>query len=131
MKQQLSYLKFVLLGAVLLLSLSACNREKAEAIKVAAERFRIEAITALDTIKALFSKSLSMPFEGEENQIKRIATDLESEASFDAEKLAFLIDESETGRSARQKVNDEFERIAHELSLFLSGIRSFIVTVLS
>ena len=49
---------FVILGACVL---NGCTKEKAEAIKVTAEQFRIEAMAAINQLKNIVKQSIEMP----------------------------------------------------------------------
>lgn len=114
-----------LLGLLVVAILFAgCNREKAEAIKVAAEKFRIEAISAIEKINTLFAQSITMPVD-ETGEIDRIVRDLEGEADINAEKLSFIIGEAEIGRGTIEKGNQEFEKIKMGYYQFEAMFRSF------
>ncbi len=114
----------VLFIAFTLIFLSAgCNEKKAEAIKLAAEKFRIESITAIENIKNLFRKSISMPFEENDVEIERIANNLNDE-KIGPQELAFLISERDIGRNTQIMVNTEFEEIEKTYYQFESMFRS-------
>jgi hypothetical protein len=55
---------------IVLTILSSCTKEKAEAIQLAAEQFRIDAITAIDQINAIFLQDASIAKMTEEQQIE-------------------------------------------------------------
>jgi hypothetical protein len=114
-----------LLTIVLSLLLTfSCTKEKAEAIKVAAERFRMEAVLAIQKINALFLQSVSIPVESNEAEIKKIATELDMEQAFDANKLSTLIHEKDFSKSPQGKINQEFESIAKRYYQFEAMFRS-------
>lgn len=109
---------------VVAILLAGCNREKAEAIKMSAEKFRIEATAAIEKINNLFVQSISMPYE-ESNEVMRIIRDLESEVNIDAEKLSFIISEAKVGQKTVEKVNQEFEKIKKGYYQFEAMFQSF------
>ncbi|MEW6108404.1 MAG: hypothetical protein AB1632_04430 [Nitrospirota bacterium] len=123
MKGKFQFFYFFIAVFVLVLN-TGCNREKAEAIKMAAEKFRIEASAAIEEINNLFLLSLSMPYE-EGEEINKIALDLEREGQIDAEKLSFIMGEAGIGRATEEKVNQEFEKIKQGYYQFEVIFRSF------
>jgi hypothetical protein len=112
-----------LLGLLIFIALLAgCNKEKAEAVKLAAEKLRVEAISAIEKINGLFTQSITMP-AAHTDEIDRIVRDIEKE-NINAEKLSFLMNEAETGRGTAEKVNDEFEKIKQGYYQFEGMFRS-------
>lgn len=112
-----------LLGLLIFIALLAgCNKEKAEAVKLAAEKLRVEAISAIEKINGLFMQSITMP-AAHTDEIDRIVRDIEKE-NINAEKLSFLMNEAETGRGTAEKVNDEFEKIKQGYYQFEGMFRS-------
>lgn len=120
------------LRAVLLLFLlipfclltTGCNREKAEALKVAAERFRIDAIAALDAIATLLTESVRMPRESPEAEIARLSRDLEGADTVNAEALSLLVEEQQIGAAAVETVRKEMDRIGQSYYQFEAMFRS-------
>ena len=121
MKRKIQFLYLFLLIFILSLT-TGCNREKAEAIKLAAEKLRVEAISAIEKINGLFAQSITMP-AAQTDEIDRIVRDIEKE-DINAEKLSFLMNEAETGRGTTEKVNDEFEKIKQGYYQFEGMFRS-------
>ncbi|MFQ5604321.1 MAG: hypothetical protein ACE5HS_13720 [bacterium] len=110
MNKKIMQVRFLFLISILILNIG-CNEEKAEAIKIAAEKFRTESITALDKIRALFTQSISMPIENSDDEIERIAEDLNNVQSIGANELSVLMTEDKIGNQAKDVVNEEFERM--------------------
>jgi len=123
MRLKTSLLYFIVLSSVLFLA-SGCNREKAEAVKIAAEKFRIEAVTAIEKINYLFTQSVSLPPEDFDARIKKIASDIEGETSLDSEKLSFLIEETDIGKKSLTKIDEELSKIANDYYQFENMFRS-------
>ena len=123
MNKQKKHLGWIIL--VLALSLTfGCTKEKAEAIKIAAENFRMEAVSAIKKVNSLFIQSVSLPSESADAETKRIATDLEKEEVIDAKKIGFLLQEKSTGQRSADKINQEFEGIELRYYQFEGMFRS-------
>jgi hypothetical protein len=123
MKRKTNLLHFMVLTSVIFLILG-CNREKAEAIKIAAEKFRVEATAAIEKINYLFTQSISLPPEDFDAKVKRIASDIEGEASLDSEKLSFIIEETDIGKRSLTKIDEELSKIANDYYQFENMFRS-------
>ncbi len=117
------YVAVLFITLTLIFFSAGCNEKKAEAIKVAAEKFRIESITAIGNIKNLFRKSISMPFEGNDVEIEKLVNDLNDE-KIGPKELAFLISEKDIERETLNMVNTEFEEIEKTYYQFESMFRS-------
>jgi hypothetical protein len=110
---------------VVLLCTAGCTKEKAEAIKIAAEKFRIEAVAAIQKVNHLLLQSVSMPFEGVETQVQKIVSDLDKKGeTIGAKELSFLIGETSIGGPQVEKINKEFERIETQYYEFEAMFRS-------
>jgi hypothetical protein len=118
------YLFKFLIISVLFLFIAGCNKEKAEAIKVAAEKFRIESVKSLEMISDLFTKSLTMPSEGEDAKIREIVNMIDGEPAIDASMLSFVVEEDEIGKSAVDKVKKKFNEIGNVYYQFEGMFRS-------
>jgi hypothetical protein len=123
MKQKATLRHFIVLISVLFL-IPGCNREKAEAIKIAAEKFRVEATAAIEKINYLFTQSVSLPPEDFDARVKRIASDIEGEASLDSGKLSFIIQETDIGKKSLTKIDEELSKIANDYYQFENMFRS-------
>lgn len=99
---------------LLLIFLSGCNRKKAEAIKLAAEKFRSEAVQALTQLNILFAKNLSVVISEPEQQIETILNDIrsiENPMDINAELLDFWTEEIKTGVEAVNVTDQKFEEL--------------------
>ncbi len=121
--QTKKYLLPIFLGIGILI-LGGCTKEKAEAIKNAAEQFRISAIEALQEMRTLFRESLSMPVESDEKRIEAIAKDLENTTPIRANELAFILKDPVIGAAAQKQGEAEFDKIAAHYNEFAAMFRS-------
>lgn len=106
---------------IALLLVSGCNKQKAEALKIAAERFRNDAISALDQMNFLFIQSMSvvqMSTEEEVESVVKDLTDLESPEAINAELLDFWSEEVTLGNAAESSVNSEFDDLKSQYYTF-------------
>lgn len=97
----------------LLLFLYGCNKQKAEAIKVAAENFRNEAVLGLDQLNTLFSRNISLVLNDTE-LVETILNDLNSinnPSDINAELLDFWSEEVHIGAEANEITNQKFEEL--------------------
>jgi hypothetical protein len=122
MKQRYYWVRFSVIFFILILSLG-CNKEKAEAIKIAAEKFRVEAVAAIEKVNHLLIQSITVLVD-EEDALKRIAGDLAEEEKIEAKELAFLLKEGDISEDAAKKVKQEFEMIAQGYYQFEEMFRS-------
>ena len=123
MGKKLSLLGLLILFSFLILS-AGCTKEKAEAIKVAAEKFREEAVLAIKKVNYLFGQSLTLPSDSADAEMKRIAGDLEKEEVINAKKISALIEERNIGTRAKGELNQEFEKIETRYYQFEGMFRS-------
>ena len=72
----MKHLQKLLLGLAVL-TLLGCNKQKAEALKIAAENFRRDTIESIDLMNALFQETISITALTEEQEINQITTDLQ------------------------------------------------------
>ena len=110
---------------VILVFISGCSKEKAEAIKVAAGQFRVEAVSALGQIENLFKQSVGMPVESSEKRIKDI-TELLDKATekITAKTLDGLLSEGSIGQETSNIIDKEFEGLKGRYYLFEGMFRS-------
>ena len=116
--------RFMLLFIFIMMILPGCNKEKAEAIKVAAMQFRIEAIDALNKVRYLFEQSVSLPPENQYQQTNRIAIDLDQAENIGSAELSFLITENEVNESSLQQISNEFKTLESQYYQFESMFQS-------
>jgi hypothetical protein len=115
---------------ILLTSLpnSACTKEKAEALKSAAELFRDQAGPALTMTGDLIEQSFSMPVDSKDDELKKIVNDFNGDLKRDAGKMEKFVSEVlKTGSEAdvgKQMVREEMRKLAEEYELFASMFRS-------
>lgn len=114
----------IFLISLSLIILAGCNKEKAEAIKVAASQFRMEAVSALEQIKYLFEQSVSLPLENQNDRIEKIALDLDNSDQIGAAELSFLITEDNVAQPALNQITREFKALETQYYQFESMFRS-------
>lgn len=127
MKRSLGKLKTELLPAVLiagLLLVCGCTKEKAEAIKIAAEQFRAEAVAALAEIKSLFRESLGVPVESREELTARFVKDVEETTPFNSDELSALLQDPALGTAALQRGDEQFNKLEARYIEFAAMFRS-------
>lgn len=111
----------ILVFFITVLILSGCTKEKAEAIKIAAENFRIDAVLAIDKINELFDQNISVA-KFSEKKIEIIISDLENLGSSDTAINSEILDEwfkeehIAVVSSAMHK--DEFNKIKKRFTTF-------------
>lgn len=125
-----SRIKALLALAALLLTIPSvgCTKEKAEAIKNAAEQFRVEAKSALSMSEDLVKESVSMPAETKEEEINRLVQDFNTgpkRTEADMQKFAqeVLNTGSET-LEVNHQIEAEFKTLEDDYDLFASMYRS-------
>lgn len=114
----------IILFIAVLIFIGGCTSEKAEAIKVAAEQFRVEAVSALDQIENLYKQSVSMPAGNSEEKIKKIAELLEGPNEITPVLLNELLSEGSIGLGASNIIGKEFEGLSARYSVFEGMFRS-------
>ncbi|MEJ2049114.1 MAG: hypothetical protein P8Y60_04590 [Calditrichota bacterium] len=116
--------RFMLLFIFIMMIFAGCNKEKAEAIKVAAMQFRIEAVNALNKVRYLFEQSVSLPSENQYKQTNRIAIDLDQAENIGPAELSFLMTEDEVNDSALKQISNEFKTLESQYYQFESMFQS-------
>lgn len=115
---------------ILLMSLpnSACTKEKAEALKSAAELFRDQAVTALTMTGDLIDQSFSLPVDSKDDELKKIVSDFNGKLNRDAGQMGNFVGEIlNTGTeddAGKRQVMEEMRKLAEEYELFASMFRS-------
>jgi hypothetical protein len=117
-------LRFMLLFILVIMIFPGCNKEKAEAIKVAAMQFRIEAVNALNKVRYLFEQSVSLPPENQYQQTNRIAIDLDQADIIGPAQLSFLMTEDEVNDSSLQQISNELKTLETQYYQFESMFQS-------
>ena len=110
-----------LLLGLAMLTLLGCNKQKAEALKIAAENFRGDTIESIDLMNALFQETISITALTEEQEINQITTDLQdlsNSASISASILNEWTADSKIGLKAQGRLADEFQKIKNQYYTF-------------
>ena len=108
---------FVILGAGVL---NGCTKEKAEAIKVTVEQFRIEAIAAINQLKNIVKQSIEMPAQDE----NKLIDDLEQEDTIDYDKIKLLLAERDIGAAEADVIDEKMQELEGQYNLFASMFNS-------
>lgn len=106
---------------LILLTCSSCNKEKAEALKVAVENFRNETILSIDSMNELFSNSMSVLHLEPEEEKEKIIADLQQLPSSDAitsDILSQWSDEVSIGDQQQEQLEEEFQKIKRQYYQF-------------
>ncbi|MEJ2537779.1 MAG: hypothetical protein P8048_12155 [Calditrichia bacterium] len=119
--KSISYISVIIL---VMFIIPGCNKEKAEAIKVAAVQFRMEAINALEKVRFLFEQSVSIPPENQYQKTDRIALDLNTSENIGPAELSFLITETNVNEPALQQISEEFKTLESQYYQFESMFQS-------
>ena len=101
----------------------SCTPEKAEAIKIAAENFRKEAISAIQKVNHLFIQTVSMPSEPPDVELKKLTEELDREV-LDEKTIGFLMEEKNIDQRAVERVSKEFQAIERGYYQFEEMFRS-------
>lgn len=116
--------KSILMVVFSVFLLTGCTKEKAEALKFSAEQFMQESVSALESIKDLIRQSVSVPALSSEEEIERIAEDIEKSEKFGAAELDFVIGEGETGQQTLSEIDKNFAELEKKYYLFASAFQS-------
>lgn len=94
---------------------SSCTKEKAEALQLAAEQFRIDAISAIDQINYIFLQEISIVQPTEEEKVKKVnAIFQDPKAPLKSELLDLVANQSDPGRNAIAVTNTQFESLKRQ-----------------
>lgn len=118
-------LKIIKLGifALLMFTLSACNKQKAEALKIAAEQFRKEAIESIDQLNFIYSQNIPIITSTEEEEIEIILNDLNTLESNMIE-ISLLDEWTTIGESTNAITNSELDLLKVQYYQFESMFTS-------
>lgn len=110
---------------VILVFIGGCTKEKAEAIKVAAEQFLVTAITADNQIEYLLLQSVSMPFMNEKEKVDEIAEKLDAASGMiTSDIINNLLTENRIGEDAIRIIKTKFGELKDKIRLFESMFHS-------
>jgi hypothetical protein len=98
---------------MLALFLQGCTKDKAEAIKVAAENLRVDASAALSQIRGLLKANTAMPPRDDEE----LVADLQ-ERNFTYEMLQTLLSEDQIGEAQSVQIDQRVEAIEQQYETF-------------
>lgn len=102
-----------------LLLLQGCTKEKAEALKAAAELFRSQATEALDQVRTVLRGNVQMP----PIETSKIAADLE-QPDFSSDDLAFLLSEGQVEDSESKSLDQRIDKIETHYQAFVAMFQS-------
>lgn len=108
---------FVILGAGVL---NGCTKEKAEAIKVTAGQFRIEAIAAISQLKNIVKQSIEMPAQDE----NKVIDDLEQDNNIDYDKIKLLLSERDIGVAEADVIDKKMQELEIQYNSFTAMFNS-------
>lgn len=101
----------VLIVFIGIIVLSSCSKEKAEAVQLAAEQFRVDAVLALEQMNYLFNQDISMTEMSTDDQIKFVLAVLnDSTTVFDSE-LISGIEMVTTPNDEADTIEDKFTEL--------------------
>ena len=109
---------------IALLALAGCSKEKALALKTAAEAARTQAITALGSARDLIGRSIALPSETQEQRIKKAAADFADPRELNSAALDLVMTEAEVGDGARRVLTVEFSQLERKYLSFAAMFRS-------
>jgi hypothetical protein len=122
--------KITVVLLILLTSLpnAACTKEKAEALKGAAELFRDEAVLAFGASGELIKQSIALPIDSTEDELKRIVKDFNRQERRDVTQLTQFVSEvlqtGSEGDSINQGIETEIRKLMDEYELFARMFQS-------
>lgn len=122
-KQNLS----LLLIAALAISQSACSKEKAAALKTAADSFRVEAEAALEETAELLTSSFTSRPRPRDAELEDIARELRANEYTEQQLVIFLEEKlrsQDPAGSASKNIEQELSELQAEYRLFASMFRS-------
>jgi hypothetical protein len=109
---------------LVVLTLAGCSKEKALALKTAAEAARTQAIAALTGARELIGRSIAMPAETQEQRISKLAADFADATNLNSEALNLVMTEAEVGDGARRILDTEFGQLERKYAAFAAMFRS-------
>lgn len=109
---------------IALFALAGCSKEKATALKAAAEAARMQAITALTSARDLMGRSIALPSETQEQLIKKAALDFAGPGELKIEALNEVMTGAEVGVPAQNILYGEFNRLERKYLSFAAMFRS-------
>lgn len=122
-KQNLS----LLLIAALAISQSACSKEKAAALKTAADGFRVEAEAALEETAELLASSITSRPRPRDAELEDIVRELRANEYTEQQLVIFLEEKlrsQDPAASASKNIEQELSELQAEYRLFASMFRS-------
>jgi hypothetical protein len=110
----------VLVVFISIIVLSSCTKEKAEAVQLAAEQFRIDAILAIDEINYIFLQDVSIAKMTEEQQIEELieVLNLAGKNDLNSALINDFAGSFNPGSKANAITNDAFEELKKQYYQF-------------
>lgn len=110
----------VLIVFIGIIVLSSCTKEKAEAVQLAAEQFRIDAILAIDEINYIFLQDVSIAKMTEEQQIEELieVLNLVGKNDLNSALINDFAGSFNPGSKANAITNDAFEELKKQYYQF-------------
>lgn len=91
--------------------LTSCNKEKAEAVQLAAEQFRVDAVLALEQMNYLFNQDISMTSMSTDDQIKFVLDVLNDSTTVYDSELINGIELVTTPNDEADSIEDQFAEL--------------------
>lgn len=112
----------LLLSAFLLAS--GCSKEKAIALKTAAEAARAQAVTAVEATESMLARSVAVPPEARERLVDRLVRDFGEAETIDSTLFDTAIKDTEISDRARGEIGSEFGKLQARYAAFAAMFRS-------
>lgn len=109
---------------LILLTLTACSKEKAEAIQLGAEVFLYDAIEAIDQVNLLFRQNLELVQLSDVEMVNKIVSDINELDAVDDEVMKFWVSEMNMNDEAIKSTNEKFEEIKKQYYAFEAMFKS-------
>ena len=90
---------------------AGCSKEKAAAIKVAAETARTHAVDALRAVQDLVERSIAVAADPPEEKIRKAAAEFTDNAPLGADVFKAIVTKDEVGEATRMTVRAEMEKL--------------------
>ena len=112
-------------AVIILVSLTllpiGCTKEKAEAVKTAAEHFRVQADKALEATSSLVKESVNTLPQEKEAELKALVRQLENQPTEQLQgTISGVMDRYKVTRAANRSIDAEFGNMMNEYAVFAS-----------
>lgn len=118
----------VLVVFIGIIVLSSCTKEKAEALQLAAEQFRVDAISAIDQVNYLFIQDISIAKPTDEEQIETLVKILmkKDKSYLTDARLNWLAKRGEPAKDANAATNAQFDTLKAQYYQFENMFSSLV-----